>query len=717
MFIHFLRGKTISQVNQRLRLRSRFAVVTNAMATGIYANSPVYYAQTSDGQLFMANGIDPMMKWDGFAAAFTTVGVPAPTDSMHIAVSGLGSITGSYVSYQRFLDDKGNPSNLSPISNTIVASGNSTVTYTGVPVPTDEKIARRQIIRNTAGQTSTFFVDVDSDDLGATTFSSTKTDDDLETQEQVSLFDPATGESIADIFGLPPDNKPFIAHNNDRMFAAGHVVYREGHCEVTTGSATVTGIGTTWKSTFVNRRFVVTGARAAYKITGVDEDAQTLTLDSAWQEATSYFASYSIAPYPAERRLVYYTPAGYPDAWPASNAIAVQEDNDEITGLMSLKSFVYLLEREHVYRFTFKDDPALDGAFFPAVSRGCLNPRCYCVAEETAYVMDRKGIYSFNGGNAADPVSAMVQDLFRVERDDLRINWEAERSFHAAHFPSQETVRFFVCLSGERAPRHCLCYSYRQGGWWLEEWPFAVTASCVAYMDVQRTLVGSDRATVLALEVGPLDIARVGDGTTRGAATSATVDSISDSTAAFADNLEGAPVAIVSGRGKDQVRLIASVDGTRINVTQPWLTIPSVDGDDQSTYQIGAIEWQWISGWHRYLPEESDNARAVELYFEPMNVPCTLDIRLFEDNNTAATKFGVDYHGDAVSYQRGTTDVRVDLEIMAEATQGYGLLRCDGGQELWNRSPNLLTIELHGFSAEETPILYHVSVKGVTEGA
>jgi hypothetical protein len=339
MFIHFLRGKTIAQIDQRLRLRSRFTCLTNAMATGIYAGSPIYFAQTSDGQVFFANGIDPMSSWDGFAPTFRLVGVPAPTEALHIAVSGLGDLEGSYVAYQRFLDDKNNPSNLSPISNTIVASGNSTVTYTDVPVPTDEKIVRRQILRNTAGQTSTFFVDVDTDDLGATTFTSTLTDDDLEVQEQVNLFEPGTGRSIADIFGLPPDNKPFIAHNNDRMFAAGHVVYRDGHCEVVNGSTTVTGIGTAWRTTFINRRFVVTGARAAYKIVDVDEDAQTLTLETEWIEATSYFASYSIAPFPAERRLVYYTEAGYPDAWPASNAIAIQEDNDEITGLMSSSRF------------------------------------------------------------------------------------------------------------------------------------------------------------------------------------------------------------------------------------------------------------------------------------------------------------------------------------------------------------------------------------------
>jgi hypothetical protein len=331
--------------------------------------------------------------------------------------------------------------------------------------------------------------------------------------------------------------------------------------------------------------------------------------------------------------------------------------------------------------------------------------------------MDRKGIYSFTGGNSADPVSTMIQDLFRVDRADIRINWEAAQFFHAAHFPSQETVRFFVCLSGEREPRDALCYSYRQGGWWLERWPFPVTASCVAYMDVQRTLVGNDRAKVLAMEVGPLDIATVGDGTTRGVATSATVDSISDSTASFATDLVGAPIAIVRGRGKDQVRTIASIDGTKISVTQPWLIQPSTSGDEQSTYQIGAIEWQWLSGWHKYVPDESDNPRAVELFYEPMTVACTLDMRLFEDNSATASKFGLAYSGDAVSYEQGGTDVRVNLETTAEATQGYALLRFDGGQELWSRSPNLVVVELHGFSAEETPLIYHVSVKGVTEGA
>lgn len=708
---HFFMGRTRTEILQRLRLRSRFSFETNALATRLYTGVPLYFAQSSDGQLFMANGIDKMLTWDGFRHQARHAGVPAPSgDAMTLTPWGIGEISGTYVAYQRWIDAEGNPSNLSVVSAETLVTNASRITYTNVEAPTDNRVARRQILRNTTGQQAVFYVDVDTEDLGNTTFNSELTDDQLETQPAVALFD-EFGRSLADRFGEPPNHKPYLAHANDRMFAAGHVVYRDGHCEVTNGSATVTGRGTSWRGTFVNRRFAALGSREAYEILEVDDDAQTLTLSRPWLEASSKFTLYSIAPFPAERRLIYYTEPGLPHAWPATNAIAIEEDGDDITGLISLNTFVYVLEREHVRRFSFKNDPGLDGAAFPTLSRGCLHQRACVVVEGQAYIMDRKGIYLFTGMETAEPISVPVQDIFRFDGAGFRINWEAQAFFHAAHYPSQETVRFFVALSGKRYSRHALCFEYRQQRWSIEEYPFVVPSSTVAFMDVQRTLVGGDRANVLALETGPLDGPTVGSGTLRGQATSAGVLSLADSTAVFpSSGVVGSPIAIVEGRGKGQQRIISSVDGTTINLTQPWTIKPSTSGDDQSTYQIGAIPWRWKSGWMQYLMLEENNVRGVEILFGPMTVACAMDLRLYEDHALTPTEMAHDLDSDGVKITRGSADVVIDLET----DNGYALLRTDsGGNENHVRTPDVVAIELEGFSSLESPVIHQVAAWGV----
>lgn len=76
---------------------------------------PLSYAESSTGVLVAANGIDPMIRWNGMSPTASTAGVKAPESMVQISISGIGSITGSRVSYQRFIDSYGNVSDLSPI--------------------------------------------------------------------------------------------------------------------------------------------------------------------------------------------------------------------------------------------------------------------------------------------------------------------------------------------------------------------------------------------------------------------------------------------------------------------------------------------------------------------------------------------------------------------------------------------------------------------------
>src|SRR5687767_14101623 len=83
------------------------------------------FSETPEGILFTANGLDPMIRWDGLTASMEQVGLSAPTVKITLGGSGTGvtagGIAGTYYAYQRFLDKNGLVSNLSPISDAFVA--------------------------------------------------------------------------------------------------------------------------------------------------------------------------------------------------------------------------------------------------------------------------------------------------------------------------------------------------------------------------------------------------------------------------------------------------------------------------------------------------------------------------------------------------------------------------------------------------------------------
>jgi hypothetical protein len=77
---------------------------------------PCGFAESTDGLLLIADGMGPVLQWDGFKAQSEPAGVIAPTVPPGLTGSGIGSIVGEYFAYQRYVDDRGNFSSLSPVS-------------------------------------------------------------------------------------------------------------------------------------------------------------------------------------------------------------------------------------------------------------------------------------------------------------------------------------------------------------------------------------------------------------------------------------------------------------------------------------------------------------------------------------------------------------------------------------------------------------------------
>jgi len=693
------------------------------------------YAKTPLGEILILDGMNPVKRWDGLLPAPVDAGLIAPTTACTVTKgTDPGEIIGFFRAYVRWVDSRGNVSNLSPISNTELCEGDSgavtnatntspirittsgahglatgdvvriegtvgntgciatwevtvvdatnfdlnfsagdgtyvsggtwisgvdRITYSDVPVPTDPKVVRKQILRNTDGQFTTFYVDVDTTDLAGTSFDTDNTDEDLSFTTGIPLLT-SDGLPFADANYPPPDFFTSMAHHNSRMFAGCIRIYREGGAVLTNASTAVVGLGTNWTPTLAGRFLYVDGGTAAYEIASV-ESATALTLVDTYADSSDPYATYAIAPEAGQRRLIWWAQAGKAESWSPLQALEVQEDGDELVGVMVKGSFVYFVSLDRIFRLTYQTDPARDGQQYSSCQRGCVNQRCWVPVEETTFMLDRAGIHAFSGGQESEQISTPIQNVFQT-LEDFRyiVNWDARDHFHAAYFPDEETIRWFVSMGSRRRPRHAIALHYRTNRWVLEEYPFAVTSSAQVLVGQARLVfVGSDGAKTFCAGQGKLDGIDSRQGTVYGAVEEAGLCSLTDVRAAYDDAVVGLAVSITSGKGAGQRRIVHEVDGQTLRVVQPWRIIP----DDTSLYQIAGVNYRYRSARLTLVEDAGKESEGkIGVFFEPSTDPSFARIRIFEDRREAPVVFRSDTFGEeGVSAEATSTELELDM--------------------------------------------------------
>lgn len=693
-----------------------------SLATGRSPFWPPSFVRSNAGDLFISNGIDEILRWNGTDATAHSAGIAAPATGVTVGSSGSGSITGTYYAYVRYGDADGNFSSLSPISSVHSPSSKAQIDYTNVPVSSESRVTKRQIFRNTNGQTTTFYLDTEISDNSTTTGSSTKTDTQLQASTELPILNP-DGTVNANRFGEPPDHKAYIANHQDRLWFAGDVTYNQGSVQVTNGSSTVTGRGTAWTSSMADREFYVVGDSDRYVISSVNVGAQTLALTENYGGTTDLFALYAIRPDRDERQKVYFSEAGEPESVQSTNSFKIQEpdDADDVTGLMALGHFLFVLMNRHIYRINFAYDPTEDVSVHPVVFRGSLNNRTWVRVEDKAYMMDREGIHRFEGahnGGVTVHISEPIQDYFR----NNRINWRASRWFFASHSPGEEVVRFHVALGGQYLPKHALCYHYRHEAWWVESFPFQLGAACLAFIgNGQGNVLGSEFETIYAQGHGTADgVYNYSlNNTLRGTATASSLYSLTDSAASFpSTGLVNAPLAIVEGRGKGQVRRVTSVSGTtRLYIKTPWAIKP----DTTSKYQLGAVPWVIKTGRYRFIdrdryPVDEYNTRRAVLVAEPTENEAQVDIQTYLNHETVPNTNLVTLGTDCGVFTSGgqyVIDITHDPNNDGVFFSGYRHIEFSGTIIDPRFSDNWMILNLSGFQALDRVIVHEVTIDGV----
>lgn len=702
--------------------------LNTVLGSGYSNRYPFNYTTVPYGIVLLTNGVDPMLRWDPATGVLEVAGVNAPKTAPSLQVLGPPSTTPDAIyAFVRYIDDNGNVSDLSPLSDPAPQAVNPVTgtVYTKIPVPgarypdvpnpgdvyTDPyfyKVVRRQILRNTPGQGTTWYVDIDTTDMTTTSFVSDTDDATLQTQEAVPILNP-DGSRLANIHGFPPSTKLACVMTQGRAFLTGEVNYTEGSLVLTNGSPTVVGVGTHWPATFAGRFLYITSPPNEFEIKSVDVAAQTLTLVMAYSGPSDNFATYGIRSGRDQWRLVYYSAPLAPESWPVTAALSIQDDGDEITGLMQLSSFLYILERRHIYRLTFQNDPAVDGGIFLSSNRGCLTQRLWVLAEDTVYMLDEMGIHSFQGGNST-PISEPIQDLFRDNTDSpLRVNWDADNTlWHASYSEVHGTVRFFVSMTGSPQPRHAICYNYRENRWWLEEYNRPILSSTRALMGVVRTFGGTDANQIYALDSGYYDGTRGVQETLFNPCTGVSPCGLDDAAAQWRQDLVGLYVTMYTGAAKGQSRRIVAVDapGTSLILKTPWTIQPQV-GDD---YMIGAINWKWRGGWFVFLDDvEAQTARDVEVVFTPLTHGIA-NLQLYY-NYIETPRIWTTARDGTATVIPNTPDVEVDLTSL----NASAFFRAEGHLERYAMGDAYVSLQLGGLQHGEKLMIHRVTMNGVEQ--
>ena len=587
------------------------------------------------------------------------------------------------------------------VAGGVWTAGSACVLYSGVPVSTDPKVVRRQILRTLDGDESTYYVDIDTEDLTSTTGVSSKDDEALSAGEPLVL-DFEEGVPAMTRRYPPPSHKAVIVAHQGRVFAAVDRTYRGGHAEVTYGSILVQGRATQWKSSFAGRWAYFDGAPRPHTIVAVDEAAQTMVLSAPYSGPADLFTACTVRPAPGERKLVYYSEPGEYEYWPPWNSLAVPEDGDEPTGLYSHDSFLWVIQKRHIYKLTFQSNPATDGFLFLSAERGCLSDRLIAQGAGDLYCMDEAGVHKFNAQGSED-ISAPIRPFFLPDAvTGYQLDWSADTSlWHAAADPARGLIRWFVTLVGFDPLTHALCYDYANRRWWLESYVSPISANDVIDLGPRRCIVGSSSRRVFALDCDTSDVVPSGLAV-RGQVVSADAWSLTV-TETLPASLAGVPVAIVSGTGRGQVREISDSTTNTMSLAEPWAVTP----DATSVYQVGGIPWVWQSGWFDLTDSEQEIPRDVEFSFSPAS-NTQLSMTLTYDHALEPRIWASIQKDLGVRTQKGSPYVDISLD----KSGGWARFRYAHHKEHYVDGDGFVSMALSGVQAQAQVRVHNVTLHG-----
>lgn len=673
-----------------------------------------------DGTMLILDGKNSMKRWDGVASSVETAGIAAPTvaPSVTTPTSG-GASAGDYTCYYRYKDADGYVSSLSPAA-TVTAAASDKFSWT-ITSASDDRVTHVELWRSAVGVPNLIYLITTLND-GTTTYSDdTEADTDLLAKDldEIQQVVGNDGSPVANRHTPPPSYTRSAVIHQTRAYYGGLLNYREGHAEVTNGSATVTIIGGTVTDVMDGWVFYAKGYTTEYVIDSVNTSANTLTLASNYGGTTSKFLQYGVRPPSNRRNLVHYSAPGEPESvfydetdstTQFAFAVRMQEDEDEIVHVgPSMHGYLYVAKRHHLYRINCSNcNPRVSANFQLVVRRGSVGVNCVAVAQDECYFLDTEGVYRVGTGGWED-ISEPIRDVFRDA-----IHWERSPWFFAEVDKRRTVVKFFVCYGGERWPRHALVWNYVRSAWCPIETHWSLGGATLARLSGREVLlVGGEHESVW--EMGGSQICDAKDDEAlSGTITGATLLTLTDSSAAFTSSMVDLPICITGGTGKRQVRRITErISATKVRVDKPWIVTP----DTTSTYLVGGIPWAWRGGIHELVETTERNRREYRLAFEPTENAASFDVRSYLNHSkTPVEGKQLSTQSNIVSFTPGSPDAVVNITRDLTHGESPGAVDFQYGGTSTSKgalSDRYSSIELRGFQGKDEVKIYDVKERGV----
>ena len=641
--------------------------MADTLQTGRNAEFTPSFCRTHDNRLVIVDGINPGRIWDGVSSATHALGIAAPTAAPTVAtpVGGAAS-AGDYQIVYRYKAVSGagtEYSSISPIT-TVTAAANDQFDYSALTASADARVTHVEVLRTVVGDTLIYYLDITVTN-GTTTGASTKSDTTLADEDNAHPVDNTDGTENLARFDLPV-TKALMKACNDRYLSYGDNDYDIGHVEVTNGSASVQGRGTAWTSEMAARRMYFDGQTTEYTISSLNTGTQVITLSAVYGGSTNLFQAYSIRPDKLERAKIRYSPVAEPQSQRDLDSLLPVEEVVGYTGGFTIKGSHVACEALRAWqvypsamqgRASGNNKPGLGMRHL--TSRGLVNDRSWVLMEDLAFCLDRQGIW-VTDGNGEEDISRPIQDYWR----DNRLNFEAAKWFFASIDPAAELIRWHVSLGDAYLPTTCLVYNYRRKEWQgTEEYVWGLgTSVLVEVGGALRPLYGGPYGKFYLRE-GTLD--GTTERTLRGGVTAATLLTLTDTSSDAvlpATAPVGAPLAIVAGRGKGQVRRITAYAASVFTIDRPWSQVPSAAADP-STYQVGGILGSARFGIMQYAPVDVKNKRQASVVAQPTVEDAALDLRFYFDHGASPENYA-EYTDDGlgVTTEKGKPDATMSLK-------------------------------------------------------
>ncbi len=375
--------------------------------------------------------------------------------------------------------------------------------------------------------------------------------------------------------------------------------------------------------------------------------------------------AYCILPDPAYRDQLFFSEVDEPESVPLTNVVDLQNntgDDDDITGGHVYGTRMFITKERHLYSMTFIRQPDIDASPHLMAARGAFNDRCFLFYEDTAYVMDANGPYRISGGGIDPQFGNEVGTYFF----DGSLDFSKTKWWHITVDYLRGIVFFHVSFANETytQPQSAFAFNLATQEWTLDTYPLGVGAGCLGTISGQpRRILGCTADIVLCGDQGTADLVTAVRGTCTGTFSSTTVkDSVNTP---FIAGMLLAPVAIVDGTGKGQLRYISVVNSSsQVTVSAAWTTTP----DATSVYLVGAIQSVYKTGIYQVPRSDSWEHRSLRLTYLPTTNANVLFARIYKDHSSSATNMQIsDDAGLGITTTAGNAFAAVDTKSSRSA--------------------------------------------------